>query len=165
MGIIYLAFYNNKGYVGQTRQGLAERKRKHLLSVKKGSKTKFHNFLRKYGDLIQWRIIDIVPDTELNNAEIKWIAYYSTRLELCNHTIGGDGTAGFKQTQETKAKISSKLKGRVVNVKSYTLISPDGKAVEITNLRAFCREYGLDQSNMTKVAKGKLKSAYGWRLK
>jgi hypothetical protein len=165
MGIIYIARVDSKGYVGQTVQALSERIRKHYISVRKGSTTKFHNFLRKHSNEMEWIILEEVSNAQLNDAEIKWIAYYSNKIELCNHTLGGGGSLGKAVSNDTKQKISNKLKGRVVNTKDYTLISPSGELTQINNMRSFCRTHGYDQSNMIKLTRGKIKTAYGWRMK
>ena len=49
-------------------------------------------------------------------------------------------------------------------VKTYNrFISPDGRPAEpITNLAAFCRKHGLDNTHMVAVAKGKIFSHRGW---
>lgn len=160
-----MARINNKGYIGQTVEVLSERIRKHYISVRNGSTTKFHNFLKKYSNDIEWIVLEEVPNTQLNDAEIKWIAYYSDKIELCNHTLGGGGSLGKTVSKDTRQKISNKLKGRVVNTKDYTLVSPSGELTQINNMRSFCRMHGYDQSNMIKLVRGKVKTAYGWRMK
>lgn len=49
-------------------------------------------------------------------------------------------------------------------VKTYDgFITPDGRpAGSITNLAAFCREYGLDNTHMVAVANGRICSHRGW---
>lgn len=49
-------------------------------------------------------------------------------------------------------------------VKTYDgFIAPDGQLVEpITNLAAFCREHGLDNTHMVAVAHGRICSHRGW---
>lgn len=47
----------------------------------------------------------------------------------------------------------------------YIVTSPEGRELEITNLRAFCREMGLTPSNMTAVARGRLRHSAGWRVR
>lgn len=49
-------------------------------------------------------------------------------------------------------------------VKTYEgFIKPDGQpAGSITNLAAFCREHGLDNTHMVAVAKGRIHSHRGW---
>lgn len=47
--------------------------------------------------------------------------------------------------------------------KTYTgFINPDGQRVLITNLRAFCREHGLNIVHMHGIKSGKRKSHKGW---
>jgi hypothetical protein len=52
-------------------------------------------------------------------------------------------------------------------VKTYTgFIAPDGRlVVPITNLAAFCREHGLDNTHMVAVAHGRICSHRGWTHK
>jgi group I intron endonuclease len=49
-------------------------------------------------------------------------------------------------------------------IKTYTgFITPDGQpAGPITNLAAFCREHGLDNTHMVAVANGRICSHHGW---
>lgn len=51
------------------------------------------------------------------------------------------------------------------NAKVYPgFISPEGDTyLEVANLSAFCRQFGLTQSAMARVAKGELKQHKGWR--
>lgn len=65
-------------------------------------------------------------------------------------------------SEETKRKMSESAKGKVRSAKTYTLLSPDGKLVTITNMLAFCRVNGLEDGNMCQVANGKRKSHRGW---
>jgi hypothetical protein len=51
---------------------------------------------------------------------------------------------GKKQPESQKLKVAEKLS------KKYRLTTPKGEILEITNLRKFCRENGLDQGNMHK---------------
>jgi hypothetical protein len=46
--------------------------------------------------------------------------------------------------------------------KTYTLTSPCGDIVTITNLHEFSRVNGLDSSHMNKVCRGKINSYKGW---
>ncbi|HEX8843523.1 MAG TPA: GIY-YIG nuclease family protein [Pyrinomonadaceae bacterium] len=52
-------------------------------------------------------------------------------------------------------------------VKTYTgFIDPDGRSVEpITNLAAFCREHGLDNTHMVALVNGRICSHHGWTYK
>lgn len=75
---------------------------------------------------------------------------------LYNRTDGGEGTYGYKFTDEQKKYL-------VGPSKSYTIISPTNRIHKIVNLNRFCRENQLDQSCMASVAKGKRKHHKQWR--
>ena len=66
---------------------------------------------------------------------------------------------GKKQPNSQKQKVSEKLS------KKYLLTTPNNQIIEITNLRKFCKENGLDQGNMINVSKGKLRHHKGWTCK
>ncbi len=59
----------------------------------------------------------------------------------------------WKSNQENHALSSAKI---------YQMRSPEGKVVNIFNMRMFCRENGLDSSHMVKVWKGNLTQHKGW---
>ncbi|HPI82593.1 MAG TPA: GIY-YIG nuclease family protein [Candidatus Paceibacterota bacterium] len=125
-GIIYCAenLLNGKRYIGQTVKSLAKRKSRHhseaFIFNKKG---KFYDALRKYGwDNFSWHILENIPVENLDERESYWIAKYRTLYEGYNMTEGGPTLIGHKHTEETKKKISDKLKGksmRDVYLKNY----------------------------------------------
>lgn len=47
--------------------------------------------------------------------------------------------------------------------KSYSLISPNGKVVNLFNLRSFCRDNDLAQTSMRRVINGNQEQHRGWR--
>ena len=47
-------------------------------------------------------------------------------------------------------------------MKDFCMRSPDGVVVRVDNAAQFCRENGLDRSNLTKVVNGKSKHVKGW---
>lgn len=47
----------------------------------------------------------------------------------------------------------------------YIITTPKGDEIEVTSLRAFALENGLDPSGMTKVAKGKQKTHKGYKVR
>lgn len=100
------------------------------------------------------------------------------------------GTVGFKMTQKSKDKLSisnierfkskesrEKVSEQIQNQlnlnpnifggkfvpKTYTLFSPVGQEVSITNFCKFCREYDLDYSVMYKVWQGEIVEHKGWK--
>ena len=97
----------NKAYIGQT-DDFKRRMRDH----KNGSN--IHNSyvdrsIRKHG----WHnfkveiIIDDVPEEDLDNLEISYIAFYNTMAPNgYNLTKGGGGIRGYKHTDEAREKIS-----------------------------------------------------------
>lgn len=46
----------------------------------------------------------------------------------------------------------------------YKLISPEGKIVEFESVTHFCRERGLNSSNIYNILRGVGKVCHGWRL-
>lgn len=106
-GIIYLVVNNitNKIYVGMTNESLNKRKSRHLLSVKYGSKTHFHNSIRKHKiENFTWFIIDCANSKkELLEKEIRHIKNYNSLKYGYNLTIGGESISGYKWTDEQKS--------------------------------------------------------------
>lgn len=91
---------------------------------------------------------------------------------------------GRKLTEEHRKKISDKRKillqtrsdlgfqkGSRINIgrtnlkfqESVKLIDPNGNIVERHGIVNFCKEFNLDQGNISKLLKGKLNSVKGWR--
>lgn len=79
------------------------------------------------------------------------------------------------KSAEHRAKIGAAHKGRprtakqiettiARSVKTYPgFVSPTGEVFrDVTNLAAFSRQHGLNQSDMVKVANGKKKHCKGW---
>ena len=129
-GIIYKATnqINGKCYIGKTIQKLEERKSDHIKVSKKLKKKSecienegsiegvyFHNALNKYGkENFKWEIIYECDDELVLNVmeTMKIIVNHShyTEGKGYNLTWGGDGLRGYKHTEETKKKLSNKLK-------------------------------------------------------
>jgi hypothetical protein len=75
----------------------------------------------KYGVLVNV----LCSDIELNSAkEIeKWLIAYYGKKQLCNRTDGGEGFFGGKHSEESKQKMSAKLKGRIATEETKAKIS------------------------------------------
>ena len=97
---------NGKYYFGKTVQFktrmLAHKNSKNL-------KTYLSHAIRKYGwdNFKQEILIDDVPEEDLNQLEISYIEIHDSTnpKKGYNLTKGGDGTSGFKFTDQTKKKI------------------------------------------------------------
>lgn len=77
-------------------------------------------------------------------------------------------------SQEHRDRIGLAHKGRIHSPESiakyaetrsewWIVITPEGTEMKIKNLKAFCRDNGLDQRHMSKVANGKAKHHKQWR--
>lgn len=64
---------------------------------------------------------------------------------------------GKKQTDHQKQRAKESLEC------SWLLTTPEGKQINIVNLRQFCLNNGLDQGNMVKVSQGIIKQNKGWK--
>ena len=58
---------------------------------------------------------------------------------------------------------TNQYNGEYSTAKHYKVINPEGKMIEIFNMRKFCRENELNGETMNQVCKGKIKCHRGWR--
>lgn len=105
---------NGKKYVGITKRECAERWGKDGNRYK--TNLHFWNAICKYGwDKIKHEVLySDLTKKEAEQKEQELIAKYkSNRCEFgYNQTAGGDGVREYRHTQETKQKISEKVKGK-----------------------------------------------------
>ena len=76
---------------------------------------------------------------------------------------------GYKLSEETRERQSRAQRGRKVRIEQtrarlYRFMSPNGKIVECLGLPALCKRHRLNQSHMSKLARGKLRQHLGWTL-
>jgi group I intron endonuclease len=140
-GIIYKAtnLFNGKCYIGQTKNGLKNRSKKHLRdSLKNNSDCYFHRAIRKYSnENFSWDVIsEANTKEELHKLERFWISYFKSNNPKhgYNMTEGGEGgslnkevkikiaisNTGKKHTKEAKMKVSIKNKGKIAWNKGLT---------------------------------------------
>lgn len=86
---------------------------------------------------------------------------------LMNKTDGGEGSTGYKFTQN---QIQNHLKmwknpNHLGPSKTYIVTNPKGIQIKITNLNKFCRENNLTQPLMIAVAQKRQKQHKGWLCK
>lgn len=109
MKVIYMAenILTGETYIGADSKW-PKRKQHHQHLAKRGKGFYFHNALAKYGqDAFQWTILETVDNDDLYDRERFWI---SEKAPAYNLTPGGEGRC-MPQKEETKRKISEKLKG------------------------------------------------------
>ena len=126
-GFIYkIQFPNDKYYIGLTATSLKRRTKQHKQCVKQGDTKYLYNALRKYDMVDTFELIEIdTADTleELCEKEIRYIEEYNSYYmngKGYNMTYGGEGTNGYKYTEEDKQKQSERLK-------KYNEDNPDAK--------------------------------------
>ena len=99
-------------YVGITSGKLNTRLNNHLHDIKRESCKNYHkkNWLSKYKESVIIEQIDSTNSIEdMKEKEIFYIKKYrDAGIKLLNATDGGDGTYGYKHTEEALCKISGK---------------------------------------------------------
>lgn len=104
---------NNVRYIGKTKKNLNKRLNEHLNQYDLKNNTHKANWLKSILKNNQHPIIieiDLVPEEEWQSWEIYWISQFKAwGFNLTNIGIGGEGG---NATEETKVKISAKLKGK-----------------------------------------------------
>lgn len=159
---------SNKCYIGITTMTLEKRLSCHFSNSKKHD-TKLYFAFRKYGfDTFKIEILEECSTREeLIEKEITYIEQYNSYHKGYNMTTGGEGVPGFpinkgrKHSEETKKRWSEQRKGhpaypnqikkaKELFAKTYLVIPPSGKTIQVNNLRQWCKENGLDVSNITR---------------
>ena len=119
-GFIYLITCNGKYYVGQTAQNNKySRVSDHVRygsgkSCNPGDNPHLYNSIKKYGiENTLFKVIDTTATSqiELNKLEQKYIKHYKCddREYGYNKTKGGEGTTGFKHSEEQKKANSDRM--------------------------------------------------------
>jgi group I intron endonuclease len=103
---------NSKIYIGQTIKKLSERIYGHFADAKRNRNTKIARAIRKYGiDNFNFEIIDnALSQEELNELEKKYIKLFNSNTNEFGYNLLSGGNQGGKHSDETKLKISKKLK-------------------------------------------------------
>jgi len=108
---------NGKVYIGKWEgPNVSRRWGNHLSRAFHGSKTYFHNSLRKYG--AKAFAVEVLHHAktreELCKMETFFIVLHQSHLKEngYNLTLGGDGSSGFKHTADARKKMSIDRQGR-----------------------------------------------------
>lgn len=83
-----------------------------------------------YGPIAWYKVRENLTEIEAYATEKALIAYWGRGNNgiLCNATEGGDGAVGHQKSEETRAKLSAALKGRVLTAEHRAKISARRKA-------------------------------------
>lgn len=123
---------NNKHYIGITSKGISARIKEHIYTAERDPVFPIHRALNKYGkDNFTFELLDFSCNSweELTEKEKYYINLYKSndREFGYNLTEGGDGTVGYKHTEEAKIKMSIASSGREVTEASRLKLSEAGK--------------------------------------
>lgn len=182
---------NGKRYIGQSRQGLARRKGEHIYRFNLGERDhKLYQAMREYGiQNFKFEVLCHCPKPEdLDEMEVHFMALFDTVDNGYNMTWRGE------TSDETKAKLSAKFKGRkapwaeggrITEARrrngtlygtsmpkgaksklavSYLVRCPDGSEIKVRGLRQFCRDRSLSHNLMFAVLAGKQHHHKGYAL-
>lgn len=122
---------NNKKYVGMTTKTIEERFNVHIRNSRHNSKNHYtiHKAIKKYGieNFIAYELESCETKKQLLESEIKWIKLLDTRNNGYNETWGGEGSSGYKYSQEQNKANSDRKKKYFSNPENRKLISEKTK--------------------------------------
>lgn len=134
MALIYVLLDPLTGeirYVGFTSRTLKARLKQHL-AKKKGKyshRIAWVKYLVRRGLQPVMQQLQEVPDSEWRAAERYWVSYFrSIGCPLTNATDGGDGTIGYKHSDESKEKMRIARMGKTASKETREKMSASQKA-------------------------------------
>lgn len=163
---------NEVRYVGKSTYGL-ERPKKHQRKsiLKRDHKS---NWLRQLFDVGLTCLIVVLEELhdgqDINERETSWIAYgRSLGWNLTNLTIGGDGSSGYRLSEEQKEKIGAAHRGKIVSPATRqkigagmgTPIIDDTTRITYYSIQEAARAIGGHVSCVCRVLKGTQKQTKG----
>jgi len=195
-GIIYKITnpINGKCYIGQTTQGIKQRRAEHYARLAGGRRDhKLYRAFTKYGiENFVWELIDTASCKEsLDTKEKYYISCYGSYYRGYNATDGG-----FSLSEETRNKIRDKMLGRNItwgwktratriarnnygttinpsgadspNAKQYIVTEPDGTEHFVCGLNAWCKAWTKEKlytGALVYCAKGVYKTSKGYKCR
>lgn len=113
-------------YIGWTSTTSEKRFKSHKANRQRGTKTPVYDWMRKYEDVTFTVLQSNLTDEEARQLEIDLIASHGLD-KLLNISTGGEGSRGFKHTEEYKQDMSKRLKGRKLSEEHKRKISEANK--------------------------------------
>ena len=112
--IVYIIFetVTYKAYVGQTCKTMSKRFQQHCKDAKckKEPQSKLHPAILKYGkDNFNFLILEIVPIHQVSAKEKEYIAFFNSKEDGYNATIGGEGKGGQIDIKEVERLFKEKM--------------------------------------------------------
>lgn len=112
MVVVYRLTNNNnrKSYIGITKKGLATRIAAHRCAVKKGSKLRLHNAIRKHGEdaFTAEAVLYCYSFDDAQDYERSLIRMWKPEYNLIQ---GGEGVLGLRMPEDVRKRISLRMKG------------------------------------------------------
>lgn len=172
---------NNKVYIGQTKQTVEARWKRHLQCAKSKVNRYLYNAMNHYGyDNFVLEVIEQCDDTLLDEREKYWIQYYNSFNNGYNMTLGGGGgntwtnnphkELTIERIKNTKIKNGtwrkptclgkpSPNKGKHYNLANEEEIFNAIKAGE--SISFICEKYNISKSTIYNWCKNKFNQSYG----
>lgn len=115
-------------YVGKTERSAVARLKRHIHNAREGVKSHVYNWLRQLlaaGLKPEVEVLERHETAEaLDEAERHFIAYFrSIGCDVVNLTSGGDGSVGYRHTEQSKQKQRAKMAGRKLTPEHRASIS------------------------------------------
>lgn len=138
-------------YIGQTVETLQHRLKYHYRDANRPGRTHLHvcrwiNYVLRDGHEVV--IIPLQFDSVWAEDEIWWIAEYRAHgYNLTNATAGGEGMLGYVWSEESRQKVSQKMKGKKK--------SPEHRAAVIEAIKSRPPATAETRQRLSAAAKGK----------
>ena len=181
-GIVYKVtdLLNNKVYIGQTVEDIGSRKWEHESRARRGKgDTYFNRAMIKHSfENFTWYVLEKCDNKEeMDEMEFHYIKQYNAYGDGgYNLTFGGEGSHGYKHSQEvckfiSEMKTGIKMSEKSIRIRSekqsldWEITYPNGEVEQVRNLNEFCRLNALAPAGMSRVAYGKRKSHKGFKCR
>lgn len=175
---------NNKIYIGKSKN-IIQRWRCHKYLLKNN---KHVNHLQRAWNLNKndfiFSIIEECNINSLSERESIYIKIFKSNNQKYGYNLISYDNNKIIYSEETRKKMSLQRKGKFsgknnprygikcpdnvkkatieANSRNYTIVSPEGKIINFTGLKNFCKKYNLDRKSLYLVFKDKQTHHKGW---